>query len=177
MYPSSRKGLILGLALEGWLEVSLRIMLKVLSAPESLEHWRSVAQPIVRERFERWSETGECVSLFRGISDIVMTEMLYMIMGDQFAQEHGEELVPLVRAYESAIQKPQTKAVPRWASAPGRLLNAVENRIKLLIDEEVAVRMNNPDKYKDNKDYLQHVLHMVGDKYAEGSIASLGMLI
>jgi hypothetical protein len=37
--------------------------------------------------------------------------------------------------------------------------------------------MNNPDKYKDNKDYLQHVLQMVGDKYAEGSIASLGMLI
>jgi hypothetical protein len=152
-------------------------MSKVFYAAENLEHWRSVTQPIVRKRFERWSETGECVNLFRGISDIVMTEMLYVIMGDKFAQEHAEELVPIVRAYESAIQKPQTKAVPRWASAPGRLLDTVENRLKELVDKEVVLRMNNPNKYKDNKDYLQQVLQMAGDKYAEGSVLSFGMLI
>lgn len=164
----SRKGLTIGLELEGWLETSLRIMSKVLSAPENLEYWRNVAQPIVRKRFEKWAETGECVSLFRGISDIVMTEMLYLVMGDEFAEEHAEELVPIVRNYESAIQKPQTKAFPRWASDPGRRLDYVENRMKVLLDEEVALRMNNPEKYKHNKDYLQLVLNMVGDKYAEG---------
>jgi hypothetical protein len=164
------RGLTIGLELEGWLETSLRIMNKVLSGPENLEHWKTVAQPIVRKRFEKWAETGDCVSLFHGISNMVMTELLYLVTGDEFAEEYAEELVPIIREYESAIQKPQTKALPRWASGPGRRLDYVENRMKVLLDKEVALRMSNPDKYKHNKDYLQHILNMVGDKYAEGSL-------
>lgn len=158
------------MAVEGWLDTSLKIMTKVLSAQENLEHWKNVAKPIVKTRFEKWAETGECVSLFRGMSDIVMTEMLYLIMGDEFAEEYAEELVPIVRNYESAMQKPQTKAVPRWASGPGRCLDYVENRLKVVLDKEIALRMNNPDKYKNNKDYLQFILNAVGDKYAESSL-------
>jgi hypothetical protein len=37
-----------------------------------------------------------------------------------------------------------------------------------LISQEVKTRVENPEEYKKNVDYLQSVLNTVGDKYAPG---------
>jgi len=73
-----------------------------------------------------------------------------------------------MQAYEPAVQQPQTKAFPRWASKAGRLLDSVENRVKELLDEEISKRLANKEKYESNTVYLQKMLNIVGDKYAEG---------
>ena len=67
------------------------------------------------------------------------------------------------------MQKPVTRALPRWASKDGRLLDSVEKRFKELIDEEVTRRLENMDKYKDNIDYLQMILNTFGGKFVEGN--------
>ena len=161
--------LTLGLKAEGWVEASYRIMAKSLSAPDNLEYWRNQVQPLIQRKFEEWAEKGEPVSLFRGLSDIVMTTLVYLLLGDEFAEKHAKEIAPKVRKYESALQTPETKALPRWASKNGRFMDAVEQRMCQLVGDEIARRLENPNKYKDYPDYLQHVLNTCGGKYASGS--------
>jgi cytochrome P450 len=154
--------------MDGWLEASVALMQKVLSSPANIEFWRAMIQPMARDRFESWSQHGEPVSLFQGMSELVLAVLFHMFTGPVFAEKHEKELIPLVRAYESAMQKPLARALPRWASKDGRLLDSVEKRFKELIDEEVTRRLENMDKYKDNIDYLQMVLNNVGGKFYEG---------
>jgi hypothetical protein len=158
----------LGLAMEGWLDASHKILLKYLSSPEYLDSWMELIRPIARERFNMWAESGQPVSLFRGMSDLVMRLLLYCFTGPKFAEKHGDELVPMMRVYEQALQKPQTKALPRWLSKEGRLLDAVEGRIRVLINEEVLQRLENPKQYEQNMDYLQAILNIEGGKYLPG---------
>jgi hypothetical protein len=98
-----------------------------------------------------------------------LTLVLYIFMGDEFAENHAEELVPILRSYESAVQKPETKLFPRWMTRQGRLLSHVEERMKVLVNEEVRKRLDNPEKYVDNMDYLQHLLRQCGDQFFKGT--------
>jgi hypothetical protein len=150
-------------------------MQSVLAAPENIEYWTTSIQPLVRERFGAWAKTGEAVSLFRGISDLVMTVLFHLFLGDEFADRHAKELVPMVRAYEKAMQKPETKVLPRWMSRNGRLLDSVEEHFRALCDEEIARRLNNMDKYRGQKDYLQLLLNAVGGRFAEGIVVCFNL--
>src|SRR5947207_3079892 len=91
--------------------------------------------------------------IFREMSNLVMTLMLTILMGREFEEKYGEELVPMIQAYEWALQRPQTKALPRWLSDEGRILESVEARMKQLVREEVLHRLENPEKYEMNMDY------------------------
>jgi len=122
---------------------------------------------MVRGRFEKWVSEGKPIPLFRAISDLVMTLLFHLIVGKEFAERDAEELVPLVRNYERAMQSPQTKTFPRWASAEGRFLDRVTARVKPLVDEEIERRMQSPELYRAHIDFLQHILNAVGIKYAE----------
>jgi hypothetical protein len=144
-------------------------MQSVLSVPENIEYWAKLARPLVVERFSTWAETGEPINFFTGLSDLVLTLLLNIFLGAGFAEKHADELVPILRAYEWAMQKPQTKALPRWMSQEGRLLDAVEERMENLIGEEVRIRIENMDKYKGNMDYLQHMLNLEGGKFRQGN--------
>jgi cytochrome P450 len=143
-------------------------MNRSFNAPENLDYWMQMIQPMAKERFTQWAERGEPISLFRGMSELVMSLLLYVFTGREFAERHVRELVPMMQSYEWAMQKPQTKALPRWMSRAGRLLDAVEERMKVLIDQEVLQRLKNPEKYEKNLDYLQMVLNTVGRKYIGG---------
>ena len=150
------------------MDASHRIMNKTINVSENVEYWMQLIRPLAKQQFTEWAESGEPVSLFRGMSTLVMTLLLYMLVGPEFAELHREELVPMIQAYEWSLQKPQTKVLPRWMSPEGRLLDAVEERMKVLIDEEVLRRLENPEKYEKNKDYLQMVLNMAGAKFMAG---------
>lgn len=154
--------------MKDWIEVSLKIMQKVLNDPEKLDCWRKAIQPIVEERFNMWAESGEDIPLFKGLSNLVLTLLLYISTGAEFAGKHAKELAPMIQAYETVLQRPVTKILPRWMSSDGRFMNRAEARIQVLIDEEVGRRLENPEKYKNNIDYLQYVLNTVGGTYKEG---------
>jgi ATP-dependent protease ClpP protease subunit len=79
----------------------------------------------------------------------------------------------MVRAYEQAMQKSESKVLPRWMSRNGRLLDSVEEHFRALCDQEIARRLNNMDKYSGKKDYLQLILNTVGGRFAEGILHSL----
>src|SRR5579859_1967256 len=162
MSSSSLIVLMTGLSLDGWLEASIKIMHTTLSAPENLLYWRTQMRTLVHDRFTYWSSSSQPINLFRGISDLTMTYLLYLIMGPEFAKKHAAEVVPMVREYESAMQKPETKLLPRWMSPKGRYLTFVERRMTELVGPEVEMRMREPEKYKGNKEYIQQVLDMVG---------------
>ena len=137
-----------------------------------MEYWIQQAETIAREQFNQWAKNGEPVSLFRGMSTLVMTLLIYIFTGPEFAGKHAEELVPMVQAFERAIQKPQTKALPRWMSSEGRLMDDAEARMKVLIDEEVTRRLEAPQKYENNMDYLQGIVNTVGGKFSECTYTS-----
>lgn len=148
-------------------------MAKSLSASENLEYWQRLIRPLVRKRFEEWADKGEPVSLFRGLSDLVMTTLVHLLMGSEFAEKHAKELVPVVRAYEYALQKPETKILPRWASKKGRLMDSVEQRMVELVGDEVTRRLEHPEQYKGNMDYMQHVLNAAGGEFLTGTYVSM----
>jgi hypothetical protein len=160
----------IGLAVPGWAENGRPIMQMILADPENITYWTRLIRPLVRERFNLWAETGEDVSLFRGISDLVMTALFYLFLGDEFAMRHASELVPMVRAYEKAMQTPQTKVLPRWMSREGVLLDTLEDHFKSLCDKEINRRLSDMDKFRGNKDYLQLLLNAVGGTFAEGTL-------
>ena len=102
------------------------------------------------------------------MSSLLMTLVLTILMGPQFAGKHGEELVPIIQTYESALQRPATKALPYWLSKEGRILESVDMRMKQLVHEEALHRLENPEKYEKNMDYLQSVLNALGRRYIDG---------
>jgi hypothetical protein len=134
-----------------------------------LDCWMKGIRPIAEQQFNTWAESGEDVPLFKGLSNLVITLLLYIFTGAEFTGKHAEELAPMIQAYETALQTPVTKILPRWMSSTGRFMNCTEARIKFLIDEEVDRRLENPEKYKNNMDYLQYVLDTVGGTYKEGT--------
>jgi len=143
-------------------------MQSIFASQENVDVWTRMMKPMVQGRFEKWVSEGKPIPLFRAISDLVMTLLFHLIVGKEFAERHAEELVPLVRNYERAMQTPQTKMFPRWASAEGRFLDRVTARVKTLVDEEIERRTQSPELYRTHTDFLQHILNAVGTKYAEG---------
>jgi len=97
-----------------------------------------------------------------------MTLLLHIFMGTEFAETHAEELVPMVRAYEWALQKPQTKVLPRWMSEEGKLLEAAEARMEQLIPEEIQKRLENLGKYQKNVDWFQTLMTRVAREHYDG---------
>lgn len=80
------------------------------------------------------------------MSNLVMTLVVNIIMGPEFAERYGDEVVPMILAYEWALQKPQTKVFPLWLTPEGRILESVEERMKQMIGEEIPRRQENPKK-------------------------------
>ena len=87
--------LIPGFSVQGVPEISHRIVQKVLPNAENLQHWTKTVRPIIRDRFERWSQSDE-VSLFESMSELGVIVTLYVMVGPAFAMKHGDEIVPLV---------------------------------------------------------------------------------
>ena len=139
-----------------------------LNDPARLEAWKKQCIPIARAHFKQWANLGQPVSLFRSVSALAMTLLLHIFMGTEFAETHAEELVPMVRAYEWALQKPQVKVLPRWMSQEGKLLEAAEARMEQLIPEEIQKRAENPGKYQKNVDWFQTLMTRVGREHYDG---------
>lgn len=154
--------------MSAWFQVAIPLLRKLLSDPKHLDSFTRLMEPVVRKQFEEWVECGTAIPLFESISDLTITTMLHMFLGSYFATKHGKELVPLIRAYEKALQRPEIKLLPRWASKPGRLLLAVERRFETLVTTEMKRRLRNFDKYRDHEDYFQEILNAVGDTYSKG---------
>lgn len=130
---------MLGYNVEGCPEMAHRIAVKVLPNMDLLRTWSNLVRPIVIERFRQWAEQGQPLHLFDSITHLALTVILYILTGQEFASKHMDELVPMMQAYEPAVQQPQTKAFPRWASKAGRLLDSVENRVKYLLDDVLHI--------------------------------------
>ena len=143
-------------------------MQKTLTSAEHLEAWRQLVKPLAKAKFTEWAENPDPIPIFQRMSDLVMTLVLNIIMGSEFAGEYGDELVPMIQAYEIALQKPQTKVLPRWLSKEGRTLEYVETQMKRLIGEEILRRLENPKKYGKNMDYFQSLLDSMGAEHVEG---------
>jgi hypothetical protein len=151
-----------------WFETAIPLYRKLLSDSECLHNFILLIEPVIKNQFEVWAESGKTIPLFESISDLTSTAMLRMFLGPNFTKRHAKELVKMIRSYEKALQKPEVKLLPRWASKSGRLLIAIERRFETLVKEEMKHRLQNLDNCKDNVDYLQKLLDAVGDTYSDG---------
>jgi sterol 14alpha-demethylase len=167
--PLIAQSLMEGWTIEGWVENSTRVMQRILSSPEHFDIWIRLAKPIAKARFMEWTDSGEPIPIFRQMSNLVMTLVVNIIMGAEFAEKYGDEVVPMIQAYEWALQRPQAKALPRSLSEAGRILDSVEARMKQLVGEEILWRQKNPEKYEKNMDYMQSMLNAMGGEHIEGA--------
>jgi hypothetical protein len=145
------------------------VLRDTMGDPHRLQSWKKHCKPIAQAYFQKWALDGKPIPLFREISSLVILLLLHIFMGPEFAGEHAAALVPLVQAYEAAMQKPQTRGLPRWVSGAGRLLERVEARFEELIPRELERRLANPEKYKDNQDWFQVLLSHAGKQYYDST--------
>ena len=135
------------------------IMRRFLSNPDTEISWKNFGERIFRDKLEKWCETGETLELFHEISNLVMSVVLNTTMGEPFAKQYAEELIPLIQEHEAGLQKPETKILPWWATKAGRIIKFTEIRFTRLFDKEVKNRLANIDKYKQSGDFLQALLN------------------
>jgi hypothetical protein len=79
------------------------------------------------------SDSGKPVPLFDGCSNMVLTILITMFLGAEFATRHAEDLIQMTVEYENALQTPQAKLLPRWTSTSGRNITEMERRFKELV--------------------------------------------
>jgi hypothetical protein len=142
-------------------------MQMALNDSENLEYWGRLIRPLVRRR---------PVNLFTTTSDLVMLLLLYILTGTDFAEKHAKEVVPMMQPY-ARLRKHESYVLGRRISPTGRLLDGVERRMKMLIEEEVAFRLKNMERFRHKRDYLQIVLNRVGGKFVAGICPIDGSLI
>ena len=139
-----------------------------LRDPATKTLWTEMGGKLARSRIQSWSQSGQSVPLFQEISKLVMTVVLYALMGPVFAEKFGDKIIPMVQAYEVALQTPEIKAFPWWATKAGRLVKSVERDFKQLVDDEVKRRLACPESYNDNTNFLGIMLQKNGER-REGS--------
>lgn len=149
------------------MEDAQRMAAKTLSSTEYIEAWKKLVKPIAKAKFLEWAESGDPIAIFYEMSTLVMTLVVNIVLGPEFAQEYGEEIVPMIQAYEQALQKPQTKVFPRWMSNEGKTMEYVEARFTQLIGQEITKRLADPKKFRNNKDYFQALLNTLGGEHVE----------
>ena len=162
---------VIALEISGGYEASHRIIRSFLWNPETIDTWLAVARRIVKGRLQELSDKGEVVALFDEMSNLVMTIIMTMFAGTDFTKKHATELIPKIIDYENALQTPQAKLLPRWMSGPGRCLTEVERRFKVLIDEEIAFRLEKGSGHLGHRDYLQMMLEADKGATTEGTLA------
>src|SRR6266496_5926178 len=119
--------LIPGFLVKGVPEITHRITKKGLPNVENLQHWNNILRPIIRERFEMWSNSKE-FSLFDSMLELGVMVILHVMVGPAFANEHGEEVIPLLLSY-ATDDKTVVQALPRWMSETGRRMTRIEQRV------------------------------------------------
>ena len=100
--------------MDGWVEASMALMQKSLSNPANIEFWRAMIQPMARDRFESWSEQDVPVSLFQGMSELVLTVLFHMFTGPEFAEKHTKRACPVgtsVRVGDAETRNPSSSEV------------------------------------------------------------------
>ena len=151
-----------------WLEIAAPLFRKLLSDPKCLDNFAHLMEPVVRNQFETWAKSGLEIPLFQSMSELTSTAMLQLLLGPEFTKRHSKELIPMIRKYDKAIQKPQVRLLPRWASKEGCFLINFDRRFGTLVTEEMKYRLENLDRYRHNGDYFQEIRNVLGDKYSEG---------
>ena len=123
---------------------------------------------IAREHIENWAK-DETVPLFHSVSQLVLSCLVVILIGEDFYRRHGKEVVPMMANFERDLQNPLLRVVPGslwWITGPGRRLNETCTRFDKLVSAELHDILENPDKHKGRTDYFYYVVSQVGDKYA-----------
>lgn len=122
---------------------------------------------VANEHFDKWSQS-DTVPLFKKISELVLSSMLTMLMGEDFNRKYGEELVPKMDQFERDLQKPILRLLP-WSlwglSAPGRRHIQVADRFGELASAELDDILNNPEMHEGRTDYFYNAVQKMGNGF------------
>lgn len=107
--------------------------------------------------YQSW-ETETSVPLFDAGSVLVLRAVLTALLGPGFVHKYGDELVPMVKAFERDIQNSLAMFLPLRATRVGRRLLTSRRRWKELIEAEVVRRLHDPKRCAEAGDYLSYLL-------------------
>ena len=120
------------------------------------------------EHFEKWITNGS-VPLFKSVSELVLSYLLVILVGEDFYKRHGAELIPRMAQFERDLQHPILRLVPDslWGlTRPGAAILNTRARFNELIAVELKDILADPEKHKDRGDYFYYVTTQCGDEHA-----------
>ena len=125
----------------GWLENSPKTVKIGLLRQERLEAYKSTFKSLqlTKTFFDKWTKEDN-VPLFKSMSTLILSHLLVIFMGEDFYRKHGDEVIPLMAAYERDMQEPILRILPNsmWGlCAPGKRLNKTHDRFDELVSAEV----------------------------------------
>jgi len=136
---------------------------------EQINVFAAESAKVAQEHFDKWAKS-ESVPLFQSVSHLVLSFLLAMIMGEEFYQKYGEELVPKMDRFERDLQNPILRLLP-WSlwrlSASGRRHLAIADRFGELARAELDDILNNPDMHQGRTDYFYNAVQKLGNGFRE----------
>ena len=140
----------------------------MLFRQERLDECYEMWHEFVSTRFEEWTKQ-EAVPLFETMSDLLISMMIMLLMGEDVYRRHHAQLVPRMAAYERDVQKPILRVLPSslWRfSKPGRALFETVDMFDKIACDEMRDILAHPEQHAGRTDYLYGLVSTFGDRFA-----------
>lgn len=145
----------------------MKIAKSSLMSQERINLFAIDCAKIADEHFNKWTQS-ESVPLFQGVSHLVLSFMITMLMGEEFYRKYGDELIPKMDQFERDLQNPILRLLP-WSlwglSAPGRRHFQVADRFGELTCTELDDILKNPEMHVGRTDYFYNAVQKLGNGF------------
>ena len=102
---------------------------------------------------------AENINLFEAVSMLVHRILTRCLMGEDFYDNHFDELSQLLHDMERDIGNILNFILPEWVPhPPARRLRAARDRVVEIFEERLKQRAREPEKWENSEDYITYTL-------------------
>ncbi|GKZ79981.1 hypothetical protein AnigIFM56816_004190 [Aspergillus niger] len=124
----------------------------------TLDRYTELAGEEADKALLKWSQQSD-VKVFEEASKYVHRVIVRTLMGQDFYDEHIDELYDLLHRMEDEIGHPLNLLLPDWfPHPPARRLGKARDRFAEIFAQQMAIRRQNPEKWKGSLDYITYTL-------------------
>lgn len=124
----------------------------------TLDRYTELAGEEADKALLKWSQQSD-IKVFEEASKYVHRVIVRTLMGQDFYDEHVDELYDLVHRMEDEIGHPLNLLLPDWfPHPPARRLGKARDRFAEIFAQQMEIRRQNPEKWKGSLDYITYTL-------------------
>lgn len=129
-----------------------------INKSDTLSYYTQLAHEQAVEGIGNVSKLEE-IDVFEYASKLVHRVIVRCLMGEDFYDNHVEELYDLLHRMEDDIGSILNLILPEWVPhPPARRLNACRDRVREIFEQRLSERQLDEEKWSNGKDYISYTL-------------------